>query len=344
MHKFAGRFAVSAAVILAASVPLASRAGIPESVPPQSNPLAAAVAWQQTSAEYKALCFQTYNAAAKAIDERIRLGSYTKIDGRLCELTLHEQPDGSILKIYSPLAIVLDIDETVLSNTGVEAWCIKNSEAYDYKNWNAWCWYQGAAPSACREVPGAVDFLLHCQAVGVTPIYITNRDEALREPTRKALEHLGLGTQDLDKRLILRDKKAMPADNEQLLKRLGESAESVMGREIANNYNDKAGRRYEVRAKYKVVGWFGDNIYDMPVYVSKDSSDNQTVLAGRDKQIEDNETKFGTEFFMLPNPFYGSWLKPVTFPVTDMTRYVDDFGFGAWYESHKDKIKGHGSR
>ncbi|HMG09519.1 MAG TPA: HAD family acid phosphatase, partial [Mucilaginibacter sp.] len=53
--------------------------------------------WQQRAAEYKALCFQAYNIARQRVDEGVKRIS-TK-----------------------PLAIVTDIDETLLDNSPYDA-------------------------------------------------------------------------------------------------------------------------------------------------------------------------------------------------------------------------------
>ena len=82
------KFALSTLVLFCVSSPLVSWAGEVnnESAKLANNsPLAAAISWQQSSAEYKALCHQTYNIATQVIDEHIRNGAYVKIDGKLCE-------------------------------------------------------------------------------------------------------------------------------------------------------------------------------------------------------------------------------------------------------------------
>ena len=52
-------------------------------------------AWVNTSAEYRALCYQAYNAVKAQVDNAVKN---------------HKKKD-------KPLAIVLDVDETILSNT-----------------------------------------------------------------------------------------------------------------------------------------------------------------------------------------------------------------------------------
>lgn len=345
MYKFAGKFFLSLALCAACVMPFGVQAA-EESKDPTARltPLTASITWLQTSAEYKGLCYQTYNMATQAIDDKLRLNSYVRVNGKLCKEVYHRQPDGSILHLYQPLAIVLDIDETVIDNSGIEAWCLINNIPYNEQLWSAWCQGQGAEPAMCREVPGAVSFLLYCQELGITPIYLTNRDESLREATLKALVNLGLNTPDLNERLILRDKKRDKAGAKKIVEDMKISAASILGKDIAQNYSDKAGRRVEVRTQYEVIGWFGDNLYDMPVFVDNEMTDNKEILQARNEQVKSNITKLGNTFFLLPNPIYGSWLKDQTVPPMEMRKYIDDYGFGAWYKNNKNKIHGTSGR
>ncbi|MGM9998916.1 MAG: HAD family acid phosphatase [Candidatus Bruticola sp.] len=365
MYKFAGKLILSLALCAACAVPSAVKADETadslsavlakapaaavkgeESEDPVARltPLTASISWLQTSAEYKGLCYQTYNMASQAIRDKVRLNSYVRVNGKLCQEVYYRQSDGSILHIYKPLAVVLDIDETVIDNSGIEAWCLINNVPYNEELWSAWCQYQGEVPSACREVPGTVNFLLECQKLGITPIYLTNRDESLRPATLKALINLGLNTSNLDNCLILRDKKRDKAGAKKLIEDLQISASSVLGKDIAKNYSDKSGRRIEVRTQYEVVGWFGDNLYDMPVFVHSDLSNNREIIKDRHEQIKMYISKLGNTFFLLPNPIYGSWLKEQTVPPTKMRQYMDDYGFDGWYKENKERVSGASGR
>lgn len=336
------KFALSALAFACISSSLVAWAG-EDNNQANKSPLAAAISWQQSSAEYKALCRQTYNIATQVIDEHIRIGVYTKIDGKLCEESFCKLGDGTIIRYYRPLAIVLDVDETVIDNCGVEAWCVRNGLLYTPEIWSAWCKYQGDVPEACKEVPGAVAFLKHCLDVGITPIYLTNRSESEREDTLHALQNLGLDNGNLNECLILRGKKERQHTIE-LLTSMRECEDSCLAQSLLNNQNDKAGRRVEVQTRYKVLGWFGDNIYDMPVRVSYSLKDGREVLQARDEEVKEHEADLGRTFFMLPNPIYGSWLKKQTVPAENMAAGMDDYGFGKWYEEHKGELNGKSTR
>ena len=131
MSKFVNRFACIVALCAACVLPMEAQAADKSakdlgrakkavqtvkkeaSVKLKDTRFTASIAWLQSSAEYKALCYQTYNMAAQAINDQIRLGSYVRVNGKLCEETLERTEDGKLMRIYHPLAIVLDVDETV---------------------------------------------------------------------------------------------------------------------------------------------------------------------------------------------------------------------------------------
>ena len=93
------KIALAAAVLAACAVP-GYAAEMPACAPRTSEQQLAdaetmALLWMRTAAEYRALCYQGYNAAMAEIDRALT-------DSRRGE---------------KPLAIILDCDETVVDNT-----------------------------------------------------------------------------------------------------------------------------------------------------------------------------------------------------------------------------------
>src|SRR5829696_5971706 len=88
------------------------------------------VLWQQHAAEYRALCYQAFNIAA---------------------LRLNEIPKRKFRKQH--LAIITDLDETILDNSYSEAQLIKEGKSYSSADWKKW-----TDLSAATAVPGAVEF------------------------------------------------------------------------------------------------------------------------------------------------------------------------------------------
>ena len=127
-----------------------------------------AVAWQQHSGEYKALCFQAYNFARLSLDYRLKEADTSK---RNC--------------------VVVDIDETVLDNSPFQGHEIKRGVSYDPKDWTSW-----TSKIAADTVPGALGFLNYASSRKVETYYITNREQADYTATLKNLQRFGFPDAD----------------------------------------------------------------------------------------------------------------------------------------------------
>ena len=133
-----------------------------------------ATLYQQKSAEVEALCYQAYNIAELRLNQILENNPYKK-----------------------PLAIVVDVDETVLDNSPFEAKCILENK--DYPNfWVEWCEVANA-----RALPGAVEFLNYAKSKGVEIFYITNRKIEVQKATMKNLKVKGFPYVD-DAHMMLR--------------------------------------------------------------------------------------------------------------------------------------------
>ncbi|MCF8368353.1 MAG: 5'-nucleotidase, lipoprotein e(P4) family [Bacteroidales bacterium] len=120
-----------------------------------------ATLYQQTAAEYRALCYQAFNLARYQVDRS------SKIMGGM-----------------KKQAIVVDIDETMLDNSPYEAKCILDSIYYP-EGWDDWM-----NLSSAEAVPGALEFLKYAESKGVEVYYISNRKEKYRAQTLKNLQAL----------------------------------------------------------------------------------------------------------------------------------------------------------
>ncbi len=111
-----------------------------------------ALLWMRTTAEYRALCYQGYNAAMAEVDRAL----------------------ADPARSGKPLAIVLDCDETVVDNTAALARAAADGNGlYTSPWWNAW-----VARGEAEALPGAADFLNAVHAKGVAIFYVTNRLES----------------------------------------------------------------------------------------------------------------------------------------------------------------------
>ena len=126
-----------------------------------------ATAYQQRSAEYKALCYQAFNIAHLRIDQFNRERS------------------------PKPKAIMTDIDETILNNSPYEAHQLLQGKDYDDASWNDW-----TSMGAADTMPGALHFLQYASAAGIEIFYVTNRGEREREGTLKNLKKFNFPNAD----------------------------------------------------------------------------------------------------------------------------------------------------
>lgn len=185
--------------------------------------------------------------------------------------------------VEKPLAIVTDLDETIFDNSAFQTWLYRNRLDYSDALWQRW---EKDYPEEVRLVPGAKDFIDKAEKDGVVVVYISNRVEKYRDSTIKALEHNKLSTRKINDRLYLSTKTS-----------------------------DKTERRRLVNDKYTVLMYLGDNLRDFdeefraPKVNQNDVSALKKAIAERNAKVDGQREKFGAEWFVLPNPAYGEWMK-----------------------------------
>ncbi len=209
------------------SVKMNTQANI-EATTDSSAHLMQAVLWQQNAAEYRALCYQAYNTA------KWRLQQLLAETGATTE----------------KLAIVTDIDETVLDNSPFEAKLIQTKDTYSETEWANWVNRQEA-----EAVPGAVGFLNYAQSQGVEVFYVSNRSEAAEKATIANLKSLGFPY----------------ADEAHLLLKTDDSA--------------KKSRFNEVAEQHKILLFIGDNLSDFTSKFRVPSTQKRNALAD---QLQDD--------------------------------------------------------
>lgn len=103
--------------------------------------------WMDRAGEYRALCHQAFNMAKLQVDRRL---SYHRT-------------------LEKPLAVIVDIDETVLSNVPYFSQLIDKGEVFP-SGWKVWM-----QMSTAQAIPGALEFLKYARFRGVEVFYISNR-------------------------------------------------------------------------------------------------------------------------------------------------------------------------
>lgn len=167
-------------------------------------------------------------------------------------------------------AVILDVDETVLNNSPFQARMIEQNSSFDPEQWNSWVMEANADP-----VPGALAFTKRAAQEGVAVFYITNREAKVEVGTRENLEKLGFPlTEDEDRILSQNERSSWTSD--------------------------KIDRRAFVAEKHRILMIIGDDLND---FISAKGVTQQE----RREITEQHQDKWGRQWYVLPNPVYGSW-------------------------------------
>ena len=219
--------------------------------------------WVQTAPEWRGLCLQAYQSARLALDAALRNRKWT---------AAVEQSGPTAGKYWKKKpAVILDIDETVLDNSPGQARQVAANTDFVLKDFTRWVGEAKAEP-----IPGALDFCRYARSRGVRVFFITNRDAADEEATRRNLERWGFPVEK---------------DFDNILAR-GEKPEW--------NTSDKSTRRQAVAADHRIVMLVGDDLGDFLPGVRL-SPEKRRELA------EPFHQRWGRQWIALPNPGYGSW-------------------------------------
>lgn len=234
--------------------------------PAPSFPMAWRIAsnlYMQTAAEYRAICLQIYESAEQRLETILQAKQLA----------------------FPKPAVVMDLDETVLDNSAFQAFLYQNNLEYTEALWDV---YEKDYPDEVTLVPGAKDFIAKAESNGVTIVYISNRSEANRPSTIKALERLGINTSNINVRLWLKKK--------------GESS-------------DKSARRDEAALRFNILLHIGDNLRDfseafaMAKLGPSAAEANLADVERRYAAVDSAASHWGVDWFILPNPVYGEWEK-----------------------------------
>jgi 5'-nucleotidase (lipoprotein e(P4) family) len=226
---------------------------------PPASDLLNAVLWMQRSVEFKASALAAFALARIRLDQAMADPKWT---GAPREQT-------SAYETLPP-AVILDIDETILDNSGYQAWMTLKGTTFDPKTWNA---YVNTVTSLA--IPGALEFAKYAEAKGVKIFYISNRTAEEEPATRKNLEKFGFP--------------------------MGGNVDTMlMARKQPDWGSAKGTRRAHVAKSYRVLLNVGDNFGDFVDEYRGSEAERLAVL-------EQHRDRWGREWIMIANPTYGSF-------------------------------------
>jgi 5'-nucleotidase (lipoprotein e(P4) family) len=243
---------VVAAVVLASATPALAQ-------DPPAHDLLNAVLWMQRSVEYKASALTAFALARIRLDQALADRNWTAAP---------KEQTGAYQSL--PPAVIVDIDETVIDNSGYQAWMIMKDTTFEPKTWTA---YVNTVTSGA--IAGAVEFTKYAHDKGVKVFYVSNRTAEEEPATRKNLEKLGFPLDDkLDTVLTAREQPDWGSA--------------------------KGTRRAHVAKSFRVLLNLGDNFGDFV-------DEFRGTEAERLQVLEQHRDRWGREWIMLPNPAYGSF-------------------------------------
>ena len=218
-----------------------------------------AVLWMQRSVEYKGNTLAVYELAKARLDQALKDKSWT---GAPAEQT-------GDFKDLSP-AVVLDVDETVLDNSGYQTWMVVKGETFNPKTWT-----QFVKSETSTAIPGAVEFAKYAESKGVRVFYVTNRTKEEEDPTRENMRKLGFP--------------------------MNANIDTILSAKEQPDWGSAKGTRRAVIAKhYRILLCLGDNFGDF-------TDAYKGTVEERQKVFEANAARWGREWLVLPNPSYGSF-------------------------------------
>ena len=272
-----------------------------------------AILWVQRSAEFRGLSYQAYNLAAMEVDKAVE---QRKEKEKALQKTKAKDNPQTQQEPLRPLAVVLDLDDTIVCHAPLEVYYMEHPEAKaNYNAWEQWISQHN------QLLPGAGDFLKYTDRHGVQIFYVTGRGPQDKKVTEAFIRKAGLPFPD-ESHLLLNDRSGGKM-----------------------NHFAKLARRYDI------ICYLGDNVADFPIGANRDENeikyqktaeeiskndpvsnrgklndakqsdikskhpmplDIQAMLkhdknVKRNRIIDTHKKSFGTRFILLPNPMYGDW-------------------------------------
>jgi len=231
-----------------------------------------AILWQQTAAEYQAATLGVYRAAQRALPGLVKAAKKAEPG---------KKP-----------VVVLDLDETVLDNSRFQGRLLVEGRNYESRLWDCWVGQKQAG-----LVPGAEILFREMAERGVRARLVTNR---------RCDPRLENGEACPQKRETLENLNALLAGSGYV----ATPDEFLLSRDARPGTDDKwedekKPRRDFIARTHAIVMLVGDDLGDFLEGVRK------STIAARAQETARVRDRWGTSWFVLPNPSYGSWTAAV---------------------------------
>lgn len=227
--------------------------------------------WVKTAAEYRAITRQVYAAATAALPAFVADKGWTALPEQ------HPAPN-------LPPAVILDVDETVVSNVDFQL-----SFERPFANWKLEAW---TAATEATPIEGVREFVEAARALGVEVFFVTNRpcEPKVGDPDPCPQKHTTV--QDIREVGIETD------------------ADHVFLSEEQGWTREKLTRRLHIAQTHRVIMLIGDDFGDfVPCAREKvvDPCTEAATQASRLAALDSYDRYWGNGWYVLPNPMHGSW-------------------------------------
>ncbi|MDH4047182.1 MAG: hypothetical protein OEW68_04355 [Gammaproteobacteria bacterium] len=230
------------------------------------------IQWVLTAAEFDALCLQAYKTASDFLEPALSDRTWSALPG---------QTDAGDL----PAAIILDVDETLVSNAAFQA-----SYEHPFTNSKLDDWNDAGVAKA---IPGAVAFTKLARESGVELFFVTNRPCEKKPGIDNPCPQQDVTVRDLNEAGIVAD------------------AEHVMMANERREWDrEKVVRRNLIAQSHRVIMLIGDDLSDF-IACTRSSPrapcTDRATIESRDDMTYEHQHYWGAGWFILPNPMHGSW-------------------------------------
>ncbi len=184
-----------------------------------------------------------------------------------------------------PPAVILDIDQTTLTNPFFQA---QLQPPFTEKKLNDWSIAHDGIPA-----PGVIAFAKQAEQYGVSLFFVTNRECAPDAASHDPCPQKGVVIQDLLE-------AGLPA-----------SAENVFLAGERPGWGKEKRARYEwIAENYRIIQLIGDDLSDFIPCVRERPVEPCTeggTIADRFEAVAAYDAYWGAGWYILPNPMHGSW-------------------------------------
>jgi 5'-nucleotidase (lipoprotein e(P4) family) len=260
--------------VLLAAMLLGACASAPDSTePPAPIDVDIGILWVEHAAEYQAVSAQVYASAQRDLPRFLADPEWTALPGE------HDV-------VGKPPAIILDVDETVVSNA-------RYQETLLYIPYTRIGHFNWMRDNPAMPIRGAAEMIAAARDAGVEVFFLTNRACERLEGVEGECPYEQVTIDDLREAGIETDPDHV-----------------LMAWEQPGWNKEKLNRREYLAETYRVIMLFGDDYGDFvhctrlkPLPPCTDAATRESRHAALDTYAD----YWGNGWYILPNPMHGSW-------------------------------------